>query len=114
VSTGRFINLPEEFCPPERAARHIADLNTLAEREAYWVRIPRGGWQAIIGHFAVLFIAARIVDMPEKVARQNALASVPDFWRDDVKAHVLRLWQTKELREQYLADQAAKRERAAA
>ncbi len=110
-----WVGLPEEFAPPEKAAEHIAALNTCAEREAYFIRIPKGGWQKMIGHFAVNAIAARIVEMPEKVQRQDALAAVPDFWREDVKKMVLSLWQTKEAREAWKAERdAKKRERAAA
>ena len=105
-----FAGLPAEFDPPEKAARHIAALKTIAEREACWLRIPEG-WRPMIGHFVEITIAFDIVEMPEKVARQNALASVPEVWREEVKWHVVRLWHTKDLRAEYQAELAVKRAR---
>jgi hypothetical protein len=105
LNPGRFIGLPEEFSPPDRAAERIADLPTLAEREAFWLRIPEG-WRPMIGHFAVRAIACRIEEMPEKHRRQDALASVPEMWREEVKAFVLTLWKTREIRAQHRAELA--------
>ncbi len=103
-------DLPAEFSPPERAAEHIAELKALADREAYWLRIPEC-WRPLVGHFAVIALASRIVEMPEKFDRQNALASVPEIWRERVKAFVLTMWQTRELRAQYQAEQRARQAR---
>ena len=104
-----FTGLPAEFASPDRAAEHIADLKTIAEREAYWLRIPEG-WRKMIGHFAVIAMACRIAEMPQKVDRQNALASVPEIWREEVKTHVLRLWQTKDVRAKYQRELAERDE----
>lgn len=90
--------LQAEFSPPEKAAEHIARLNTIAEREAYWVRIPEC-WHAMIGVLAIGAIARRISDMPQKFDRQNAIASVPEIWREQVKALVISFWQTRHLRQ---------------
>ena len=103
-----FAGLPEEFSPPEAAAERIADLRTVAEREAYWLRIPQG-WRTMIGHFAVIAIASRIVEMPEKADRQNAIYSVPEIWREQVKRFVLTMWATREIRAEHRAEQAARR-----
>lgn len=105
--------LPAEFCPPERAAERIAALNTIAEREALWLRIPEP-WRKFIGDFVPMAIASRIVEMPTKLERQNALASVPDMWRDHVRGLVVSLWQTKTIREEYQAELAARRREKAA
>jgi hypothetical protein len=102
--------LPAEFSPPERAADHIAEMKALADREAYWLRIPEC-WRPMIAQFAVIAIASRIVEMPEKFDRQNAIASVPEFLRERVKAFVLTMWQTRELRAQYQAELRARRDR---
>ncbi len=103
-------DLPPEFSPPERAAEHIAELKTLADREAYWLRIPEC-WRPMIGEFAVIAIASRIVEMPEKFDRQNALGSVPEVWREQVKAFVVTMWKTREARAQYRAEQAERAKR---
>lgn len=105
-----FAGLPEEFSPPERTAERIAHLNTVAEREALWLRIPQGS-RPMVGHFAVRAIACRIVEMPEKLDRQNAIWSVPEMWREEVKRFVLTLWSTREIRARYQAELAARRER---
>jgi len=93
-----FVGLPKEFCPPEKAAEHIAYLNTIAEREACWARIP-ANWHAMIGILVIHAIGRRIADMPQKFDRQNAIASVPELWRAPVKALVLSFWQTRHLRQ---------------
>jgi hypothetical protein len=107
------VALPEEFSPPEKAADRIADLRTLAEREAYWLRIPEC-WRPMIGILAVYAIASRIVGMREKFDRQNAIASVPEIWREQVKALVLAWWATREIRAAHQAELAARREARAA
>lgn len=91
---GVFAGLPREFGSPDRAAKMIAALNSVAEREALWLRIPEA-WRPVIGHFTELAIAARIVEMPSKMERQNALGSVPDLWRENVKQQVLRMWKRR-------------------
>ncbi len=90
-------DLPAEFSPPEKAAERIAELNSLAEREAYWLRIPEC-WRPMIGGLAVHAMARRIYEMPLKFDRQNAIASVPELWRSQVKALVLSFWATRHLR----------------
>lgn len=85
-------DLPEEFAPPAKAAAAIAKLRTLPEREAYFGRIPRQ-WHSIIRQLAIIGIAAEIVAMRELEARRRAFAEVPEGWGEDVKQHVLRLWQ---------------------
>lgn len=107
-----FTGLPEEFSPPEKTAERLAELKTLAEREAYWLRVPVC-WQPLIGQLAVMAMASRIVEMPEKFERQNALASVPEFLRERVKAFVLTMWQTREIRARHRAEQEARRREAA-
>lgn len=107
---GLFKGLPVEFSPPEKAAQHVADLNTLAEREAYFVRIP-APWQKFIGELVPLMIAQRIVEIPEKARRQDALASVPEIWRKLVKQMVMSLWETREIRAQHQAELAERRAR---
>lgn len=104
------IGLPEEFSPPEKAAERIAELNTIAEREALWLRLPEP-WRPMIEIFTVQAIACRIAEMPEKFDRQNAIASVPEMWREQVKAKVISFWITREIRATYRAEQAARRER---
>lgn len=106
-SEGTFTGLPAEFSPPEKAARHIAGLSTIAEREAYYLRIPTP-WQKFIGELVPPMIAERIVDLPEKARRQDALASVPEIWRQRVKQWVMSLWATREVRAAHQAELAAK------
>lgn len=108
-TTGLFAGLPAEFSPPEKAAERIAELRTLAEREAYFIRIP-SQWRPFIGDLVPIAIASRIVELPEKAQRQDALASVPDFWRDLVRKLTVSLWQTREIRAAYQAELAAKRD----
>jgi len=102
--------LPAEFSPPEKAAERIAALNTVAEREALWLRMPED-WRPMIEILAVHAMASRIADMPQKFDRQNAIASVPELWREQVKALVISFWQTRESRAQYQAELRARRER---
>lgn len=97
MSSNIFAGLPSEFSPPEKTAMHIATLNTIAEREAYWLRLPQQWRGPFVGHLVELAIARRICDMPEKIQRQNALASVPDLWRENVRWQVVRMWRHREL-----------------
>jgi len=103
-SDGR--ELPEEFCPPEKAAECIAALSSIAEREAYYVRIPRP-WQPMIGDLVVPAIARRICGMRDKFDRQNAIASVPELWREQVKQLVMSWWATRHLRAEVVEGMAA-------
>lgn len=104
-----YIGLPKEFSPPTAAAWRIAMLDTSAERLALYLAIPTSGWRKWILHEAKIAIALRIVEMAEKARRQDAIAAVPEDWRHDVKAHVLRLWQTREIRARYEQEKEAKR-----
>jgi hypothetical protein len=90
-----YAGLPAEFRSPHRAAQRLAALDTLAGREAYFGRIPRG-WQAQVRFHAIVDIAARIVATPGLPARERALLEVPAAWVPEVKAHVRRLWPRRE------------------
>lgn len=93
-----YIGLPDRFRSPTHAAAEIAMLDRAAERLDLLEQVPAGGWRRWVLHEAKVAIAARIVDLPRKSERQDALAAVPDEWREDVKAHVLRLWKAAEIR----------------
>ena len=93
-----YLGLPAEFRSPTAAAASIAALDASAERMALLERVPAGGWRRWVLFEAKIAIAARIVEMPRKADRQDALAAVPEDWRADVKAHVLRLWTAAEIR----------------
>lgn len=101
-----YLGLPDRFRSPSHAALEIAALDRADDRRALLGEVPAGGWRRWVLHEAKIAIAARIVDMPRKADRQDALAAVPDEWRDEVKAHVLRLWKAAEIRVR-LAEQAA-------
>lgn len=117
MAEGLYAGLPPEFRSPSHAAERIANLETAAERLALLARIPRG-WHAWIVHEATIAIALQIIELPEKADRQDALAAVPEDWREDARWHALRLWRTRDIRAQYQAELAARRagerERAAA
>jgi hypothetical protein len=100
---GLYAGLPKEFSPPDRAAAAIAMLDAGKAREAYFQRIPEG-WRAWVAHEAKIAIALRICGMPDKADRQAQLAAPPEAWREDVKWHVLRLWQTRSIRAEYRAE----------
>lgn len=95
--------LPAEFASPQKAAEHIAALSTVAERLAYFDRIP-AHYQKMIATLAVMAIAANIIGIDDKERRREALARVPDDWRKDVKSHVARIWPR---REKFLAEARA-------
>lgn len=102
-----YAGLPAEFSSPNDAAARIARLGTAVERIAFLERrIPGGGWRWWVVHEAKLEIALAIVDLPDKQARLDALAEVPAEWLDDVRAHVLRLWRTYDIRAEYQAELA--------
>lgn len=93
-----YAGLPQRFRSPTHAAAEVAALDSSAERLALLDLLPAGGWRAWVLHEAKILIACRIVDMPTKAERQDALAAVPEDWRADVEAHVLRLWERERLR----------------
>lgn len=106
---GLFVGLPGEFAPPEKTASRIAALDTVAEREALWLRIPEG-WRPMIGVMARVAIATRIADhMPELEQRRAAVEQVPEIWRAEVRGLVLSYWKTRHLRAEYLAERTVKR-----
>lgn len=86
-----YYGLPFEFESPRHAAQHIAQLSTLAERNAYFDRIP-AHFQKMIRHLAMIEIAAGIVAIEDLAQRREALTRVPYEWRDELRSHVLRLW----------------------
>lgn len=88
---GIYLGLPAEFRPPQKAAQRLADMTTLAQREAYFARIP-AQWQRWIAHQAMIQIAAEIVALPGVAERREALLEAPFAWRDEIRAHVLRMW----------------------
>jgi len=98
-----YLGLPARFRSPTHAAAEIAALDSAADRRALLEQVPAGGWRRWVLHEAKIAIAARIVDMPRKADRQDALAAVPDEWRDEVKTHVLRLWKAAEIRARHHA-----------
>jgi hypothetical protein len=102
MSPDRYAGLPADLAPPIRTAQAIARLDRVEERERLFGRVPRA-WQGMIRHYAVLAIAARIVETPGLEARRRLIGDVPEEWRGEVRAHVLRLWRVGELR---AADQA--------
>lgn len=106
-------SLPAEFAPPDSAAAVIASLRTRAEREAYWLRIPEI-WRKAVGEHAKLFIAIDIAALHELEARRAALDEVPEIWLDDVRWHTRYLFASREVRAEFMAEQAAKREKAIA
>lgn len=100
-----YAGLPAEFSSPSDAASRIARLGTAAERLALLDRIPPGGWRWWVAHEAKRDIALAIADgMPDKEARQAALAAVPEEWADDVRALVLTHWRTRIIRAEYQAE----------
>lgn len=109
MSGSVYAGLPAEFSSPNDAARRIARLGAAAERLALLERIPPGGWRWWVIHEAKLEIALEIVELPDKASRQEALAEVPEEWSEDVRAHVLRLWRTYDIRAEYQAGLAAAR-----
>ena len=86
-----YLGLPAEFRPPQKAAQRLADMDKLTQREAYFARIPPQ-WQAWVRHQAIIQIAGEIVALPTKEERKEALLEAPVAWRDEIKAHVVRLW----------------------
>jgi hypothetical protein len=109
VAPSVYAGLPAEFSSPNDAALRVARLGTAAERLALLNHVPPGyRWWVV--HEAKLDIALAIVELPDKAARQEALAEVPEAWGDDVRAHVLRLWRTYDIRAEYQAELAAARE----
>jgi hypothetical protein len=97
VSPDRYAGLPADLAPPAKTAQAIAALSSLAEREALFARVPPQ-WQAWIAHLAVTALAVRVVDTPGLAHRRAAMTEVPPGWRDDVAAHVRRLWAVAQLR----------------
>jgi predicted proteasome-type protease len=87
-----YLGLPRQFQSPQRAALRLSELQTLAQREAYFARIPPQ-WQNWIRHQAVIQIAGEIVALATVEERRKALLETPETWREEIKAHVLRLWQ---------------------
>ncbi len=105
-----YAGLPVEFSSPNDAATRIARLGTAAERLAFLDRIPAGGWRWWVAHEAKRDIAIAIADeIPDKEARQAALAEVPAEWLDDVRALVLVFWRTRIIRAEYREEQASAR-----
>lgn len=103
-----FRNLPEEFTSPAKAAETIAYMDTIHDREAYWLRLP-ACWHPTIGVFVINAIAFRISSMPDKAARRAALDTVPALWKDQVRLMTESLWRTRAIRADYTAQQAAAR-----
>ena len=91
------VDFPAEFASPDKAAERIAALNTIAEREALYLRLP-ADWQPMVSDYVVPAISRRIYAMPRKLDRQNAIHSVPDLWREQVKKMVMSFWETRHLR----------------
>lgn len=101
--------LPAEFSPPDQAAARIVALPTRAEREAYWLRIPEP-WRPLIGHLVQLHLGMTISELPDVESRRKALEEVPGIWLEEVRWHVRRLFNTREIRAQYRAERAADRD----
>lgn len=99
-------DLPAEFSPPDVTAERIAALNTIAEREALWVRIP-AEWQPMTGVLTVHAIARRIYAIPARADRQAAIDAVPGIWRSEVKKLVVSFWNTRHLRAEAQDEQRA-------
>jgi hypothetical protein len=101
-----YLGLPREFQSPQRAALRLAELKTLAQREAYFARIP-AQWQTWIRHQGIIQIAGEIVALPEVEERREALLETPEGWREEIKAHVLRLWKMPRARSMPMEEAAA-------
>lgn len=106
-------SLPAEFSPPDRAAERIVALPTRAEREAFWLRVPEA-WRPSIGRLAALHLGMAISEMPELERRRQALGEVPEIWLEDVRWHVRRLYNTREIRAEFNAERDQDRGRALA
>jgi hypothetical protein len=111
----RFLGLPDEFAPPDRAAAEIAAMPGLLDRLKYFERIPAGAWRDWIAHEARIAIALRIVDGGMPIGdRRAAIEQVPEIWRDQVRAYVLSFWETRHIRAKHRQKLAAQREARAA
>lgn len=106
MSEALYVGLPRDLSPPRRVAALIAELPTLNERLALFARVPPG-WQGLVAHQARIDIALAICEIPERDDRLVALAQVPPVWLDEVRWHVTRLWNTRELRAKYRTKRAA-------
>lgn len=97
-SNGLYAGLPAQYPSPSHAAQAIARLDSARDRERAFDAIPQA-YQAMVAHFAVLAIAARICDEPSKARRQDMLAATPAGWQHEVRAHVLNAWRARRLLE---------------
>jgi hypothetical protein len=109
VGASLYAGFPAEFSSPSAAAIRIAGLVSAAERAAFLERIPPA-WAVWVIHEASIEIALVIADGGQDLdARRAAIEQVPAPWRDNVRAHVLRLWRTREIRAAYREQIAAKK-----
>lgn len=97
MQEGRWRGLPAEFGRPDQVAERIAELPTLAERQALMVRIPKA-YHGMVQHFAEVSIAERIAALPTKAERVAAFDEVPVSWRSMVHLHTFRLWKVRKLK----------------
>lgn len=86
-----YAGLPADLSPPYAAAARIVNLDTAVARERFAAALP-DQWRALIAHFARVGLATRVVICDSLEERQGLLVEVPAEWRQDVEAHVRRLW----------------------
>jgi len=114
VAARDYAGLPAEFSSPNDAASQLARLATALERRAFVESIPPA-WRWWVIHEASRDIALAIADeLPDREARQRALAEVPEEWGDGVRSLALCLWRTRIIRAEYQAELAAAQLRKAA
>jgi len=91
MTINNYLGLPDDLAPPRAVARRIAALDTRAEREALFARVPQE-WQPWVAYSAILAIAERILAEPELVRRGAIFDATPEPWRGTVRSRVTGAW----------------------